>query len=276
MRAGSLCSLAVFAVLTGAIPNRATAEPSYGEERPPSSVLEQLDQLAAQRPGVVDMYAIVVGADSNEDVFRKEVATVRNVLDQRLGTKNRSVTLVNRRSAPAPEATLKSLEYVINRVAAKMNRDEDILFLHFTTHGAANHALYFNHPALELYGLTPTYLHALLENARVRYRVIFISACYSGGFVPPLANTHTLVITSASATLQSSGCGDKSEITNYSRAFYLKALPQAHSLKEAARLAQEIVHLDERKSNDKHSFPQMQIGGAIEQQLRRIEEPHLK
>src|SRR4030095_4698494 len=47
----------------------ARAEPSYGSEVPPASVVTQLDQLAPQRPGTVDLYAIVVGGDGMEEVF---------------------------------------------------------------------------------------------------------------------------------------------------------------------------------------------------------------
>jgi hypothetical protein len=188
----------------------ARAEPSYGSEIPPPNVVAQLDQLAPQRPGTVDLYAIVVGGDGMEEVFGREVAQVRRVLEERFDAAGRIVTLVNARNAPEPEATLRSLAYALKAVAAKMDRDEDVLLLHLTTHGGSNHVLVLGHPQLELYGLSPRYLKALIDQSGIRYRVVVVSACYSGAFVQPLANPNALVITAASANRQSFGCGKKS------------------------------------------------------------------
>jgi len=249
----------------------AAAAPSYGDEVPPPSVTTQLAGLQPQRPGVVDVYAVIVGADGEEEVFRKEAAAVRDALEAQLDAAGRTVTLVNQRASREPEATLKSLEYVLKRVSQTMDREEDILFLHLASHGSSDHVLVFQHPRLELYGLTPKYLKSLLVKADIRNRVIVVSACYSGGFVAPLANASTLVITAAAANRTSYGCGSHSEITDFSRAFYVNALPRAHSLKEAARLAQQIIHNDERATKRSHSYPQMQLGALMEERLRLLE-----
>ena len=261
-----LAALLVFYCIT------ADSAPSYGDELPPPSVLEQLSSLRPQRPGVVDVYAVIVGADGTEDVFKKEAAAVREALDSRLDTSGRSVTLVNHRASPQPEVTLKSLAYVLQRVSEKMDREEDILFLHIASHGASNHVVVFRHPGVELYGVTPKYLKALLDNARIRYRVIVVSACYSGGFLPSLANASSLVISAADESRKSYGCGNDSEITDFSRAFYVKALSQTQSLRHAARLAQQIIHTEERAKKRDHSYPQMQLGVLMEERLRLLEQ----
>jgi len=247
-------------------------QPSYGSEIPPTSVVAQLDQLAPERPGTVDLYAIVVGGDGTEDVFRREVAQVRRVLEERFDAAGRTVTLVNTRSAPEPEATLRSLDYALKRVAAKMNRDEDILFLHLTTHGGSNHVLVLSHGDRELYGLSPAYLKALLDQAGIRYRVVVVSACYSGAFVAPLASPSALVITAANSKRQSFGCGKDSPITEFSKAFYVDALRQTRSFPQAARIATQIVHEAERAQKRKHSYPQMRLGAALEDPLRSFEQ----
>jgi len=271
--AGWTAQAAILVTLLATAPAAgAQAGPSHGSEVPPASVLAQIEALAPQRPGVVDLYAVIVGGDGTEDVFRKEVAEVRGVLEERFDAKGRTITLVNHRSAPEPEATLNALAYVLKRVGAAMNREEDVLFLHITTHGASNHVLSFKHPQLELQGLTPKYLRALLDQVEVRYRVVVVSACYAGGFVAPLAGVDTMVITAASSTRQSYGCGNESDITEFSRAFYLKALRQTRSFQSAARAATKIIHEDERSSGRKHSYPQMQLGIGIEAPLRKLEQ----
>src|SRR5688572_751295 len=250
----------------------ARGQPSHGSEIPPASVVAQLDQLAPERPGTVDLYTILVGADGSEDVFRREVAQVRRVLEERFDATGRTVTLVNTRSAAEPEATLRSLAYALKGVAAKMNRDEDILFLHLTTHGGSNHVLVFSHGDQELYGLSTAYFKALLDQAGIRYRVVVVSACYSGAFVAPLAGPNALVITAASSKRQSFGCGKDSPITEFSKAFYLDALRQTRSFPQAARVATQIVHEAERAQKRKHSYPQMRLGAALEDPLRILEQ----
>lgn len=259
------------ALLAGA-PAAARSQPSYGSEVPPAGVIAQLDRLAAQRPGTIDLYAILVGGDGSEDVFRKEVAEVRRVLEDRFDAAGRTVTLVNSRASPEPEATLHSLAYALKRVAATMDRNEDVLFLHLTTHGGSNHVLVLQHGDRELYGLSPQYLKALLDQAGIRYRVVVVSACYSGAFVAPLASANALVITAASSSRQSFGCGNDSQITDFSRALYLKALQQTRSFPAGARTATQIVHDIERASGRKHSYPQMRLGAAIEDTLRSLEQ----
>ena len=250
----------------------ATPEPSYGSDVPPASVVRQLDHLAPQRPGVVDLYAIVVGGDGMEDVFRREVAQVRRVLEKRFDAGGRIVTLVNTRASREPEATLRSLAYALNRVAEKMDRNEDVLLLHLTTHGGSNHVLVLDHPRVELYGLSPEYLKALIDRSGIRYRVVVVSACYSGAFVPPLADPNALVITAASANRQSFGCGNKSPITEFSKALYLEALHDTLSLPAAAREAIRIVHEAERAQRRRHSYPQMRLGASLEDPLKSLEQ----
>jgi len=245
--------------------------PSLGDEALPPAIQNAVAQLAPQRPGVIDLYALIVAGDGEGDVFRREADAVRQVLDERLGAKGRSLALVNHRSAPRPEATLKSIELVLNAVAQRMDVAEDILFLHLTSHGAANHVLVLKHPAGELYGVSPQYLRTLLDRSGVRHRVLVISGCYTGGFIPQLATVDTMILTAANSVRQSYGCGNDSEITEYSRALYLKALQRTRSLREAAGIAVQLVHENERASKTEHSYPQVRSGLAIEERLRLFE-----
>ena len=263
-----LRALALLAALAAPL---AQGAPSLGEETLPPGVSMALAQLAPQRPGVIDLYALVVAGDGTEDVFKREADAVREVLDERLGARGRSLALVNHRSAARPQATLKSIELALNAMARVMDPEEDILFVHLTSHGGQNHVLALNHPAAELYGVSPAYLRALLDRAGVRHRVLVISGCYSGGFIPELATDETLIMTAANAVRRSYGCGNDSQITEYSRALYLKALRRTRSLREAAGLAVQLIHEDERAGKIEHSYPQIRAGAAIDQRLRRFE-----
>ena len=67
----------------------------------------------------------------------------------------------------------------------------------------------------------------------MRHKVVVISACYSGIFIPRLANPDILVITAADADHPSFGCQDKAKWTYFGDAFFNVALRQVNSLKDA-------------------------------------------
>jgi hypothetical protein len=248
----------------------ARANPAEGDPRPPYALRAALDRLAPQRPGTVDLYAIVVGGDA-EEVFRREAETVRRVLDERLGTAGRSLSMVNDLTQPQPEATLNSIAYALRAVAKRMDPDEDVLLLHLTSHGLRNHELSLRHPALPLYALSPLYLRSLLDETGVRNRVVIVSACFSGGFVGPLSTGDTMVLTAASADRPSYGCSSDSQMTDFSRALYLKALARTRSLREAAVQTLDLVSEDEKARGLSHSLPQLRSGQSIDERLRLIE-----
>jgi len=263
---GRLCLAAALVLLAAA----ARANPEEGDPRPPYSLQAALQRLAPQRPGTVDLYAIVVGGDA-EEVFRREADTVRSVLDQRLGTAGRSLAMVNDITMPDPEVTLNSLGYALRTIAKRMDLAEDVLLLHLTTHGLRDGEFSLRHPAQPLYALTPLYLRSLLDEAGVRNRVVIVSSCFSGSFVGPLSTGDTMVVTAASADRPSYGCGSDSQITDFSRALYLKALARTRSLPDAAAQALDIVRDDEKARGFTPSLPQLRAGSGIEERLKLIE-----
>ena len=139
---GRLFLLLALAV-AAASPARGNPE---GDLRPPYAVRSALERLPPQRPGTVDLYALVVGGDA-EEVFRREVETVRRVLDERLGTSGRSLAMINDLAQPEPEVTLNSLAYTLRALARRMDPEEDVLLLHLTSHGLRNSELSLRHPA---------------------------------------------------------------------------------------------------------------------------------
>jgi Peptidase C13 family len=91
----------------------------------------------------------------------------------------------------------------------------------------------------------------------VRNKVVVISACYSGVFIPHLANVDTLVITAADANHASFGCEDKAKWTYFGDAFFNVALRRATSLKEAFVLARSLVEKRELRDGFEPSRPQI-------------------
>src|SRR5258708_27798304 len=99
----------------------------------------------------------------------------------------------------------------LQAAANGMDADNDILFLILTSHGSrAGLAVKAGRLTQTL---TPYNLADMLARTGMRYKVVVISACYSGVFIPRLANPHTLVITAAESDHPSFGCRGKTQRT---------------------------------------------------------------
>ncbi len=234
-----------------------------------------LAALEAQRPGIIDVYALTFAPFASEDVFLRESRMVAGVIEERFEARGRSLQLVNHKSTveSLPWATPANLDRALQAVAARMDRDEDILFLHLTSHGAQSGRLSADLWPLEVDALTPDVLKASLDNAGIRHRVISVSACYSGSWLAPLADEHTLVMTAADADHTSYGCGRGSPLTYFGRAVFDEALRSTHSFESAHATARGVIDKREQDAGktDGFSNPQILVGGAIRERLHRLE-----
>jgi hypothetical protein len=233
--------------------------------RQPSMVEQALAQLAPGTPGVTDAYLLAFGADGNEDVFRNEVEYAQTLFTQRFGMRARTLALLNHpdTTADLPLATLTNLRMALAGIGARMNRDEDLLVLFMTTHGSEDHQLFVDLQPLALDWIGPTDLRAALDDAGIDWRVVIVSACYSGGFIDALATPMSLTITAARADRPSFGCGADAELTYFGRAFLVEALNRTTSIPIAFELARDRVLELERAEDFDASFPQIDIGALI-------------
>lgn len=231
-----------------------------------------LESLAPERRGIVDLYFVGFAGYDAQDVFMKEVDAARDLIEARFDGRGRAVTLVNnpRTLLEEPIATVSNLATVLDRVGAVMNPEEDILFLFLTTHGLPSQ-LEVRLDPLELRPLHPAALRQALDEAGMKWRVIVISACYSGSFVGPLRDEHTLIITAADAENTSFGCSDDADFTYFGRAFFGTHLPATRSFAEAYRRAVVTIAGWEQRKGYAPSHPQMQLGSAMEEKLRAFE-----
>ncbi|MDO9315814.1 MAG: C13 family peptidase [Burkholderiaceae bacterium] len=237
---------------------------------------EALARLQPGRPGVVDLYAITFAPFAEEDVFSREASLVSELMRTRFDARQRVVQLQNHASTAGdvPWATPLNLKRSIDRIAALMNRDEDILFVHLTSHGARDGQLAASFEPLAVDVVMPHQLTGWLDAAGVRYRVISISACYSGSWVEPLSGPGTLVMTAADALHTSYGCGRKSELTFFGRAMYDEQLRHTHSFEAAHAAVRPLIEQREKEAGktDGYSNPQIAVGRAIRGPLRSLEQ----
>jgi hypothetical protein len=104
----------------------------------------------------------------------------------------------------------------------------------------------------------------------VKWRVIIVSACYAGGFIEPLRDDNTVIITAASADRTSFGCEVGRDFTYFGEAYFRDALAKTRSLTDAFDLAREIVAKREAEEKLTPSQPQMWKGKAIAERLKNF------
>ncbi|MCL2589412.1 MAG: C13 family peptidase [Betaproteobacteria bacterium] len=237
----------------------------YGQ---PRLLTEQLAKVEAGKPGVPEIFFLGV-AGSEESVFMRETITVEQLFKERYATAGHSMILVNNPATARklPFASHESLSRALRRIGKQMNREEDLLFLFLTSHGSADHQFSIKLQPLKFSDITPQMLRKALDDAGIKHRVVVISACYSGGFIPALVDDNTLVITAASADRNSFGCDDTNELTDFGRAYFDEALRETRSFTKAFERAKAIIAARETASGSAPSNPQMTGGESLRTQL---------
>ncbi len=244
------------------------------------ALLDQaLSGLAPSQPGKISMYLLAVAGDGAQEVFRREVEFVRAQFDREFGTQGRSLALINSRSTvdSAPMATQTSIRESLKAIAARMNKEQDILFLFLTSHGSKDHEFTLDQNGMELRNLPAKELGAALKETGIRWKVVVVSACYSGGFIDSIKDEHTLVITAARHDRTSFGCADDNDFTYFGRAFFKEALPHSASFQDAFQKAKQLVEQWEaedikagtKEDEIEHSLPQMHNPAGIRRHLQR-------
>ena len=235
---------------------------------------ERMQALRSQTPGRVDVYAITFAPYEGEEVFRRESDLVADVMRSRFDADGRVVELINHRDTggQSPWATTANLRRTILRIAQVLDREEDILFIHLTSHGARDGKLSAWFWPLDVDPATPELLSQWLDEAGIRYRVVSVSACYSGSWIAPLSGPGTLVMTAADATHTSAGCGRRSELTYFGRAVYDEQMRKTLSFEAAHAAARPVIEQREREAgkNDGFSNPQIAVGEDARRQLDRL------
>jgi hypothetical protein len=229
-----------------------------------------LAEVQPGRPGVREHYFVGFAPDASQDVFVREMRHVKRVFDERLGTAGRSIALASSYDAleEMPIATLTNLARALARVGSAMNGDEDVLVLFISAHGTAEHRLSAWQPPLALSPLTPTALARMLQDSGIKWRVVVISACYSGGFIEPLRDDNSIIITAAAADRTSFGCEGGREFTYFGQALVRDALVSTTSLIEAFEIARNAVSKQEAAEGMPASLPQISVGPAIAELLK--------
>jgi hypothetical protein len=239
----------------------------------PKLLAASLAGLLPQRPAMVDLYFVAFAGTSTQDVFMKEVRSAQTLFDRRFDTAGRSLLLVNNPATvkELPVASVANLKAALAGVASKMDVEQDVLFLYLTSHGS-KHLFSVRFPELDLADLRDTELRTILDQSGIKWRVIVVSACYSGSFIDALKNEHTLILTAAAANKTSFGCSNENDFTYFGDAYINTALRHTRSFIAAFDQARNIIAAREREEELVPSQPQIYVGKAMNAKLRQLEQ----
>lgn len=231
-----------------------------------------LAALAPQRKGVVDAYVVSIALDS-DPVFGREAREAGKVLSRRYDAVGRTIVLAGSNGtgpSELPAGNLQSLAMALARVAEVMDKQEDVLVLYSTSHGA-HEGIAYHDGDLGFGLLPPARLAGLLDELGIRNRVLILSACYSGIFVPALSSPTTALFTAASADRPSFGCLSENDWTFFGDAMINHALRDPQSLAAASDEARGLITTWEMRGGLQPSNPQVAIGDQVAKWLTPLE-----
>ncbi|QBN94646.1 peptidase C13 [Xanthomonas oryzae pv. oryzae] len=257
-----------------ALPAQAAANQDEVDPIDQAALAHALKALQPQRPGVTDLYVVGFAGDASDDVFRNETRYLKQLFEQRFAARGRVVTLVNNpdnlgEHPYAPLATYDNLYDTLAAIGKRMDRKEDALLLFVTTHGTEDHSLYFQVDDKEEDFISPQDLRAALDDAGIDNRIIVLSACYSGGFIPALRSPQTLILTAARADRPSFGCGNTSNATYFGQAWLIDEMNQSDHPLTAFEIAKAAITAREKQEGELPSLPQQSLGRRIAPVLAR-------
>lgn len=204
------------------------------------------------------LFVVAFGLFGDQGVFLREATQAAQIVSRRYGAVN-TVVRVNTRTRV--EATEAGIVATLETVAKSMDRANDILFVILTSHGSRDGLSIVSRRGDEI--MSPKELAAILDHTHVQRKVVVISACYSGVFLPALAKPGTLVITAADADHTSFGCADEAKWTYFGNAFFESALPRTATLEQAFAMARKLVRARELKEGFTPSNPQIAGGSKV-------------
>lgn len=232
-----------------------------------------ISALQPQRNGVIDAYVVSVGLDS-DPVFAREAGEAAKVLGRRYGASGRMIFLAagaDDQGNGTPQGSPANLATALAAVAAKMNLKEDVLILFATTHGDPNSGLAYRDGDKGAGMIAPMRLANLLDDLGFERRMILLSACYSGIFLPLLTNENSVIVTAAASNRTSFGCAPGNDWTFFGDALINNGLRKPQPFDKATEEAVDLIGKWEVSQKLLPSRPQSFVGDKANEWLKPLE-----
>jgi hypothetical protein len=224
----------------------------------------EVARLAPHPKGETAIYALGIAGWAGLDVFAKEIDGGLASIARLLPIKDRTLRLINNPAtvASVPLASLHNFTAAVHAIGDVMNKDDDVLVLLMTSHGDRK-GFALQLPDQSPIDLTPKQVAETLDHEGIKYRVVIVSACFSGKFLPPLANDNTIVVTAADEEHTSFGCAPERDWTYFGDAFLRQSLQPGTDFEQAFAHARTLIQGWELMDHAPPSNPQAHFGPAL-------------
>ena len=217
---------------------------------------------AADHPNV---YTVAIAPLGTQTLFSREARLALQRLAANYGgTAKRGILLSNSTVdiMKVPLATQANIAQVLGAIGQRTAASpDDLLIVYLASHGRPDAALASALPDnIPIIAISADSLGEALDQANIRRRIIIISACFAGSWIPRLANDDTIVITAARADRTSFGCDDTRPLTYFGEAFLNGPLSRGASLAESFDGARKTVTQWETEQKLLNSEPQVYVG----------------
>ena len=144
------------------------------------------------------------------------------------------------------------------------------MILYTTSHGAP-FGLYYNDGDSGYGAISPFRLLSMLNQLGLSNRLLIISACHAGVFVPALRSETSAIVAAAAAERTSFGCVAENDWTFFGDAMINHGLRKPQPLAAAFAEANALVSVWEARVGTTPSQPQLDIGAGAARWLGALE-----
>lgn len=238
--------------------------PDHLWDAQPGLLKSALETLQPRLPGQINFYAIAVAAGGSQQLFAREARLALQIAATRFGARYRGGLLLSNGQDDilrTPLATRSNVSTALRAVGDRIEPAQDIAFVYLASHGSRDAELATDLPNDdELSPISAASVAKALAHAGIKRRVIVISACFAGSWIPALASDDTIVIAAARRDRTSFGCDDTRRLTYFGQAFLTGSAASGASLRDTFEAARKLVAHWETQEKLLPSQPQAYVG----------------
>lgn len=233
-------------------------------EAQPGLLAAQREALRPAVSGRTNIYAIAVAASGTQALFAREALEALRATRAHFGQDSRGGVLLSNGAVDllrSPLATRGNIAAAAEAIGAVADPKRDVVFLYLASHGSPTAELASDLPSYQsVQAISAASTAAALRKARLARRIVVVSACYAGTWIPALADDNTVIITASATDRTSFGCDDSRRLTVFGEAFLENLATPDLSLRDAFERAKRKIADAERAEGLTPSLPQVYVG----------------